>query len=244
MRGRQLMNALEGSQRRGHRLVNQVRIDRLRVDLWLRAVQFEDRVDGRCEQQVSGDMRVEQRFLPRPIASDVDLPRAFVPDGEGEHSIDALQKFFPTPGPVAVQQRFRIGLRKERIVRLQLLTQLQVIVDLAIEDQNRVAILADHGLMAGRREIDDGEPAEPECRVVVGVYPPVVRTTVDHQIRGAHDALRHLRRVRPDGSKNSTHTKVLPPGELRLAAQSVPRAFGTKESIAPLSGCVRSGARR
>ena len=135
----------------------------------------------------------------------MNAPRALVPDGKREHSIDALEQLFPAPSPVAVQQRFGIGLREERKIRLQLLAQLEVVIDLAVEDQDRVAVLADHGLMAGGRKIDDGEPAESERGVVVGINAPIVRAAVAHQIRGAHHALGHLRRVRSDGSKNSAH---------------------------------------
>src|SRR5258708_38467111 len=105
-----------------------------------------------------GKVRVEEWLLPCPIASDVDPARALVPDSKSKHAVDALEKLVPTPGPVPVQQHFRVGLREEWIARLQLLAQLEVVVDLAVKHQRRVAVLAQHGLMASRRKIDDGEP--------------------------------------------------------------------------------------
>src|SRR5262245_11747595 len=55
----------------------------------------------------------------------------------------------------------------------ELLAQLAVVVDLAVQDDPALAVLVRQGLMAGL-EIDDREPAEPESEGAVQVDAVVV----------------------------------------------------------------------
>ena len=53
----------------------------------------------------------------------------------------------------------------------KLLPELAIVVDLTIAHDDEATIHGDHGLTPGRREIDDGEPFEPEGDPRRGVHP-------------------------------------------------------------------------
>src|SRR5262245_36435325 len=46
----------------------------------------------------------------------------------------------------------------------ELRAQLQVVVDFAVEDQNKPAIVTEHRLICGVRQIQNLESAQPDCR--------------------------------------------------------------------------------
>src|SRR5262249_62353151 len=67
------------------------------------------------------------------------------------------------PDRIGTQKHLAVGLGREHLaLGAQLLAQLDVIVDLAVEDQLETAIGRCHGLMAALSEIDDCQPAMAE----------------------------------------------------------------------------------
>src|SRR5207244_12144905 len=70
---------------------------------------------------------------------------------------------FRSRAPVSVgrQQDFRVAARPEAIPGgPQLVAQLDVVVDLAIEDDDELAILRAHRLVASGAQVQGGEPAK------------------------------------------------------------------------------------
>ena len=108
------------------------------------------------------------------------------------HSVQ-LGKAARAPVAVGRQQDFGVAGRPEAIPGgLQLVAQLDVVVDLPIEHDDKLAVRRVHRLVAGGAQVQDGESAKTEPHVLVEVQTRVVRAPV-------RDALRHPgqdRRVR------------------------------------------------
>src|SRR5881398_118150 len=68
--------------------------------------------------------------------------------------------------------------------RLKLGTKVDVVVDLAVDDEVQAAILIRHGLPTPLAQIDDGETRVTESDPIRDIGPPAVRPTVVE--RGAH----------------------------------------------------------
>src|SRR5205823_2574383 len=127
------------------------------------------------------------------------------------------------------------------------LLQLDVVVDLAIEDDDQLAILRAHGLVASRAQVQDGEPAKTEPHVVVEVQARVVRAPVG-------DALRHPgqdRRVCRSTTEAEHHYQtahfrprlsVLAEGRSRINGAAGLRRGGHKKRLPPAS--MPGGARK
>ena len=91
---------------------------------------------------------------------------------------------------------------------LQPLAQLAVVVDLAVEDHDRLAVLAEDRLVAGG-QVDDAQAldAEPDAGVAVdapGVGPPVL----DGLAHGLHRGGSHGDAVAASLASDATHSGV------------------------------------
>ena len=73
----------------------------------------------------------------------------------------------------------------------QLFAEVLEVVDFTVEGEGDGAVLVEHGLMAGRAEVDDAEAIvdEGEAGGVVAVSAPVVRAAVGHHLGGAAESL-------------------------------------------------------
>src|SRR5581483_11948157 len=72
-----------------------------------------------------------------------------------------------------------VGVAAEALAfRLELVAQLPEVVDLAVEHDDVAAVGRMHRLVAGLREVDDGEPAEPQARLAFAPRRVLVRTPV------------------------------------------------------------------
>src|SRR6185369_1357760 len=90
-----------------------------------------------------------------------------------------------------VEQHLGVGARAEAVaLLLQLEAQLLEVVDLAVEDDPQRAILAAHGLMAGRGEIDDAQPAVAEPDRAVAPDACVVGPAMGDHVAHALDQAR------------------------------------------------------
>ena len=87
---------------------------------------------------------------------------ALVPDQEREHAEEAMKAVF-APLPIGREQDLAVGVRRELVpFGPQLVPQLEVVVDLAVEDEMVAAGCVGHRLQPGLAEIDDREPPVPE----------------------------------------------------------------------------------
>ena len=110
--------------------------------------------------------------------------------------------------------------------------QIAVVVDLAVEDDDQPAVRRSHRLVPGRRQIDDGQPAEAERHA---------RRRVDEIAGVVGAAMRQRRGHRTD----VTAQRVLgaaagPPHAVQAAHDAAPRA--ARRSTSATSGAVRCSA--
>ncbi len=88
----------------------------------------------------------------------------------------------------------------------ELLSKLDVVVDLAVEDDDELAVGGGHRLPALGRQVDDGQPAVAETETAVGPERAVVRTTMRQQIDEPPPALAiHARIAERNVTEDSAH---------------------------------------
>src|SRR5690606_6589620 len=105
---------------------------------------------------------VEKWPHAHPVAGKQHASSAAVPKSKGEVAIEARQAFVAIGG-IELEQDFRIAAGAEAVsARLQLVPQLDIVEDLAVEGDDDVAVLARHRLLtvhkADDRETDMGKP--------------------------------------------------------------------------------------
>ena len=122
---------------------------------------LEERADLGCETQRSLSERVEQRLLPDAVAGEQECSPGGVPDGECEHSVQAVH----APGSkVLVEMGDHLGVplgRERMALRGELLPQLAIVVDLAVEHDGDGAVFVVDRLIS-RLKVDHSETLDTE----------------------------------------------------------------------------------
>ena len=135
------------------------------------------------EVQLPASGVIDERLLAQAVASEHEGPSPRVPDGNGEHPVEALDERGTVP-LVEVDDDLGVRLRPERMPRpRQLIAQLFEVVDLAVEHGPDAPALVALGLVTGDK-VDDPQPPDPERGVRIAVLAGGVRTAV-------HDGLTH-----------------------------------------------------
>ena len=140
-----------------------------------------ERLDLATEVQGPIEHRIEERLLAQAIARQQQLAPALIVDGEREHPLQAPDG---VGSPLFVGVNDRLGVRggpEAMAARLELLPELAVVVDLAVEDDPDAAVLVLHRLMAAGA-VDDGQPAVTERRVRIGKHAAAVRAAVPEAV--------------------------------------------------------------
>ena len=116
---------------------------------------------GEGEESPLGGGIIE-RLLAEPVTRQKQTGAAPVIDREREHAIEAQRQILAPLLP-AMDEDLGIGVMRGKAVAAayQPLTQLGMIVELAVEDDADLAVLVPHRLVAGG-EIDDRQPAMTE----------------------------------------------------------------------------------
>ena len=129
------------------------------------------------ENKVVPVSEVAERLLAHPVpAHEADFPAA-VPQGEGEHPLQTGDAIRPLLF-VKMQNHLGIGSRGEDVpLCLQLLAQVKIVVDLAVDHQHDPAVFGIEGLIP-RLQIDDRKAAVAQQNAgprkeAVTVRPPV-----------------------------------------------------------------------
>src|SRR5688572_23581772 len=104
---------------------------------------------------------VVERFFARAVAGDEKLSAARVPHCEGKHAPQVLHalraKLFER-----MNDRLRIRMRFETMAKgFQLVLQLTVVIDLAVENNFDCAIASRHRLVPAR-QVNDRKPPHPK----------------------------------------------------------------------------------
>ena len=105
---------------------------------------------------------VIERLLAEAVAAAEQAALAAVVEGECPHAVEPADER-GTPRAIGVEQHFRIGVVGLKAVAEgdELLAQIEMIVDLAIEHDSERAVRGPHGLLAAI-QIDDRQPSMAE----------------------------------------------------------------------------------
>ena len=191
MSGRQLLDAGEDRPRSGDIAVPQQGVDRNGIDVGGRVEGLGQGPRRRGEQQFSAAPAEEERFFAQGVADQVDRGRPTeVDDGEGVHAADPPQQPLEAPLFIAVQEHLGVGAGAEAVSRrFQGGAEIGEVVDFPVEGDDDQAIFVLHGLMTGRREVDDGEPAMPQGESRPALQPGVVGAPPGHDVAHPRHAL-------------------------------------------------------
>src|SRR5215213_1162155 len=131
--------------------------------------------------------------------------RSLVPDGEGKH---AAQVFRAVSAEliVGVNDGFGVAVGVESVAQLfEFLAQLEVVVDLAVEDDPRATIRVVNWLLAAL-EVDDCEATHREAGRAVDVKAVLIGTAVtDGVVHPRQQLLVNWLTVVPNDPYDSTH---------------------------------------
>ena len=110
-----------------------------------------------------------------------------VPQAEGEHPDEPFQRRLEAPLDDGREHHFRIRMSAKRVAGFfQITPQIVEVVDLAVKDDDEPAVGREHGLMAFRGKVEDGETTvrEREARVRIDPHSLVIRSPMTK--RGGH----------------------------------------------------------
>ncbi len=161
-----------------------------------------------------------ERLLPCPVAREEELSRPRVVEREREHSVQALEDAL-SPLLEAAEDHLGVGGAPERApLPAQLLAKLDVVVDLAVEDELEKAVLRGEGLRRRLRQIDDREAPVPEREERVREDPLTVGSPVRERV--AHP-LHELAGALPRGARYPAHSALATARAARTARPETPR---------------------
>ena len=116
---------------------------------------------GAESQAAAGQLGVEERLLPHPVARQHKPLARLVPDGQGEHPVEPADEIDPV-FLVKMHQAFRVGNGLVAMpFGLELRPDLQLVVQLAVVRDPDRAVLVGHRLGAAG-DVDDRQPAMPQ----------------------------------------------------------------------------------
>ena len=128
---------------------------RIEAGVHPRGAQQRLRIRGKAEKARA--LRVVQRLDSQPVAGQEQLLRVHVPDGEGEHPGQLFDAGWP-PLRVRLEDDLGVSPGTERVaLRDQLLAQLRIVVNGAVEDDRALRVGIEHRLVGFCREVDDGQ---------------------------------------------------------------------------------------
>jgi hypothetical protein len=160
--GLEFIDVAEGGARRDGRPQRENLVERDRVDFGRNPRHLEQRLYLRGEIERSVPLRVEERSHAHAVAGQHHAPLPLVPQREGEIAVEKRQAVF-THLVIEVQDDFGIaGCAEAPAPGPQLVAQLDIVEDFAVEGDGQLPGLVRHRLLAIAQP-DDGEPrmAEP-----------------------------------------------------------------------------------
>src|SRR5690242_15999000 len=149
---------------------------------------------------------IKEWLLPCPVARQEHPLSLGIVDGEGEHAVDAPEAF-DIPLTICLEQNFSIARRAEPVaLGQQRLSQLAIVVDLAVEDDLQPRRIVFHWLIRGRREVDDRKSAVAERDALVS-RSPLARTVRPAMMEDSalQTKDRWRRRLAPRDANNAAH---------------------------------------
>jgi hypothetical protein len=189
----QLHHVLIDRRRSRHVQVAQEIGKRARVDRAVERRARDERLELGAERHQSVLGVDEHGFNAEAVANEREAPLARVPHGNAEHADEATRRVGDTPLLERGEDHLGIRMSAECGAQtLQLGAEIAEVEDLAVEHNREAAAARAHRLMTQLRQIDDGEPAEPERHAGGRVAPDarVVGTAMHdgaaHPLSGRH----------------------------------------------------------
>src|SRR5262249_49972285 len=143
-----------------------------------------DALDVAREVEPVAKIRIEERLLPQPVPRKEQPLARSIPESESEHPVQAgVEEPLRSPFLVRMNDDLGVGPRSEAMPGSpELVSQVIEVVDLPVEDDPDRPVLVAHGLVAGRRAVDDAEPpvGKPDARRRPD--PAIVGTACQHDI--------------------------------------------------------------
>ena len=148
----------------------------------------------------------EQRFHPEAITGQGETLGLHLPAGHREDAVQTAPEPFP-PALEAPQQHLGVTAGAEDFAcRFQLPSQLKLVVDLSVEHQRQGAGIAQHRLVAERREVLDRQPrVQQPCQASLPA-PSVIGAA---SVQGFEDR-RFGKLPQPDTSEQTAHIYPFP----------------------------------
>src|SRR5919108_1851137 len=178
------------------------------VDRARNLAELQNRFQLGGERDSGSRLRVVHRLDAEPVAREEQLLPALVPDREAEHAAQPLDASRPQL-LVEVDDRFGIARGAEDVaLLLELVPELAIVVDLAVEHDPDGGVLVRHGLLAAG-QVDDAQTAHAERHTVSEIDAFLVRSAMDHDAAHIPDLLFEDRpSVPPHDSGDTAHVTV------------------------------------
>ena len=171
MARQQLADALDHRRLAGAPLVRHVGAQRGVIDSPVHIGNFEKRFHLAGEEQPSLRLRIVEWLNADAVACSKKRARARIPNRKRENPVQGVEHVDSFP-EIHLEKNFCVGLGPELKSRAyKFFTKLTVIVEFAIINQHDLAGVVEHGLVRGRREVDDGQAPMGEARMPVARKP-------------------------------------------------------------------------
>ena len=183
MRWGKLEHALKEGLLRGGELQRQVGAQRVVVDSLLKLGMVQEALDlGAKQQRAIGCLVVIERLDTKDVTSTKEFVLVLVVNHERVHAAQTVDQVL-APLLVTVYQDFGISVAVEGVAgRLQLGAKLLEVVDLSVEDNRDLAVVARHGLGSSFGKIENRKTTEAKGNVVDDMLAAHIGTTVDDAI--------------------------------------------------------------
>ena len=176
--GRQFVDMLENSMRRGHETPVQ-EFGYGRFVAFFRNRQLQQRFQFRGKREGCAVPKIKQRLYSQPVAAKPKGAFRFLVHGKGKHPVQRVHAAHLVLGK-SLQDYFRIGSGARRdIVRGGDFTE---VVNLAIENNNVLAVSTVHRLVGTCRQVQNAQPAMTEAYRAIEKKPFRIRPPVAYGI--------------------------------------------------------------
>jgi hypothetical protein len=133
------------------------------------------------EEEAATLPSVVERLFAVAITGEVEAALVAVPEGEGEHPVEAGEGLGNAPAFEGGEEDLGVGGAAPG-EGTEFLAEVLVVVDLAVEGDDEALRGGGHGLVPGRREIEDGEPAVSEGDAVAAPGPSTIGPPVAERV--------------------------------------------------------------
>src|SRR5262245_55746877 len=158
--------------RRRHIEIAQVVIERVCVDRTVELRQRHQRLQLRRERKDTTAMEIVEWLDAEAVADERKTMFLSIPNADGEHADESA--YGPRHAPTLKGPKYYLGVRassKTMTLSSHRLSDLAIVVDLAVEHQRVSAGLRLHRLVPCRRQVDNRESSESQRHPILWLHP-------------------------------------------------------------------------